>query len=97
MLVSGPVSDDNGQFLGVLAFGIDISPIYQMVQDATGLGQTGETLIAQNWGDREMRGWPRNRSKTARFKTSCTMSRTGLRPWISCARKANTPRFPGRT
>ena len=51
MMVSAPVSDDQGKFIGVLVFDLNMDNIYLMIQDATGLGRTGETLIAKNTGD----------------------------------------------
>ena len=51
MLVSGPVSDDAGKSLGVLAFEVKMDPIYELIQDTANLGKTGETLIAKNIGD----------------------------------------------
>lgn len=44
---SGPIYDLNNNFLGVIAFEIDASKLYQLAQDTSGLGKTGETLIGR--------------------------------------------------
>jgi PAS domain S-box-containing protein len=51
MLVMAPVTDLNGSFTGIIAFEVDMSDLYKLVQEATGLGQTGETLIGKKIGN----------------------------------------------
>ncbi len=43
--ISTPIVDENGEVAGVLAFQMPIEKINEMMQDKTGLGQTGQTLI----------------------------------------------------
>jgi PAS domain S-box-containing protein len=52
MVVSSPVSDFNDVFSGVIAFEVDMTPVYKLIQDTTGLGRTGETLIGKKIGER---------------------------------------------
>ncbi|MGE5197199.1 MAG: PAS domain S-box protein [Deltaproteobacteria bacterium] len=52
MLITGPALDFNGNFIGVIAAEVDMSPIYKIIQDATGLGNTGETLIGRKIGNK---------------------------------------------
>ena len=47
MFFLAPIRTDEGQFVGVAAFETDMAPIYKLIQNATGLGKTGETLIAK--------------------------------------------------
>jgi PAS domain S-box-containing protein len=47
MLVTAPAADLNGNVAGVIAFEVDMTSIYELIQDVTGLGTTGETLIAE--------------------------------------------------
>jgi PAS domain S-box-containing protein len=47
MLVTAPAADLNGNIAGVIAFEVDMTSIYELIQDVTGLGATGETLIAE--------------------------------------------------
>ncbi|MDT8375460.1 MAG: response regulator [Mariprofundaceae bacterium] len=51
ILITAPVHDLGGAFIGILAFEIDMQLIYRLIRDTTGLGETGETLIARNMGD----------------------------------------------
>ncbi len=51
LLVSAPVFDFEKQFVGVVVFEINMDPIYKFIQDTTGLGQTGETLVVRKERD----------------------------------------------
>jgi hypothetical protein len=46
MLVTAPAHNFDGTFIGVIALEIDMAPVYGLIQDTTGLGETGETLIS---------------------------------------------------
>ncbi len=45
MLVSGPVKDANGTVLAVLVFELDANDLFKLVQNHSGLGDTGEVLL----------------------------------------------------
>lgn len=47
VVISAPVYDFDNKFIGVIAFEIDMAPIYKFIQDTTGLGATGETLLVR--------------------------------------------------
>lgn len=47
MLISAPIIDFNGTFVGVIVFEVDMLPIYNILQDTVGLGNTGETYIGK--------------------------------------------------
>ncbi len=49
--IAAPVHNFDGRFVGVLALEIDMAPIFKLVQNLTGMGETGETLIAREEGD----------------------------------------------
>jgi len=51
MLLTAPATDFNGDFIGVIAFEVDMTPVYKLIQDTTGLGKTGEVLIGKKTGD----------------------------------------------
>jgi signal transduction histidine kinase len=51
MLLTAPAFDFNGDFIGVIAFEVDMTPIYNLIQDTTGLGNTGEVLVARKIGN----------------------------------------------
>lgn len=47
LLAAGPVTDFSGAFVGLVVFEIDAQELFALIQDTTGLGETGETQIAQ--------------------------------------------------
>jgi len=49
MLLAGPLYDADEELAGVIILEIDMDPIYTFIQDTTGLGKTGETLIARRF------------------------------------------------
>jgi PAS domain S-box-containing protein len=51
MLLAAPATDFNDAFIGVIAFEIDMTPVYKLIQDTTGLGNTGEVLIGKKAGN----------------------------------------------
>ena len=50
IMASAPVRDARGAFAGVIAFEMDMTPVYKLFQDTTGLGRTGEELIVRREG-----------------------------------------------
>ncbi|MBW2428933.1 MAG: PAS domain S-box protein [Deltaproteobacteria bacterium] len=54
MFFSAPIHSDDGQFVGAAVFETDMAPIYELIQNTTGLGETGETLIAQKAGNQAL-------------------------------------------
>ncbi len=51
MLVTAPSYDFDGRLAGVIALEIKMAPVYRLIQDTTGLGKTGETLIGKKTGN----------------------------------------------
>lgn len=51
MAVATPVYDFENNFIGEVVFSVDMEPLYTLTQDVTGLGETGETLLAKKIGD----------------------------------------------
>ena len=51
MLVTAPAVDFDGEFIGVIVFEVDMNIIYRMIQDVTGLGDTGEVLVGKKKGN----------------------------------------------
>jgi len=51
MFFLAPIRSDEGQFVGLAAFETDMAPVYELIQNTTGLGETGETLIAKKAGN----------------------------------------------
>ena len=51
MFFVATIRSDGGQLVGFAAFETDMAPIYELIQNTTGLGETGETLIAKKDGN----------------------------------------------
>jgi PAS domain S-box-containing protein len=51
MLLTAPAFDFNGAFIGVIAFEVDMTPAYRLIQDTIGLGETGEVLLGKKTGN----------------------------------------------
>ncbi len=51
ILLTAPAADFNGAFIGVIAFEVDMTPVHKLIQDATGLGKTGEVLVGKKSGN----------------------------------------------
>jgi len=51
ILITAPVCDFNETIIGIIALEVDMGPVYKLIQDTTGLGKTGETLVASNNGN----------------------------------------------
>ena len=51
MIGIAPIRDVRGAFVGAVALEIDMVPIFKFIQDTTGLGKTGEALIARKEGN----------------------------------------------
>ncbi|HEX7510291.1 MAG TPA: histidine kinase dimerization/phospho-acceptor domain-containing protein, partial [Chitinivibrionales bacterium] len=51
MLISAPATDFNGAFKGVIVFEVDMTPVYKLIQDVTGLGASGEVLVGMKIGN----------------------------------------------
>jgi PAS domain S-box-containing protein len=49
--ITAPVHNLDGTFVGVVALEVDVASIFNLVQDSTGMGETGETLIARKEDD----------------------------------------------
>lgn len=51
MLLTASVLDLQGKFAGIIAFDVNLGPIYRLLQERTGLGESGETFIAKRRGE----------------------------------------------
>lgn len=51
MFARAPIYSFADRYAGAAVFEIDMAPVYRLIQDTTGLGATGETLIAKKMGD----------------------------------------------
>jgi PAS domain S-box-containing protein len=49
--ITAPIQNVDGKFVGVIVLEVDVASIFNLVQDSTGMGETGETLIARKEDD----------------------------------------------
>jgi signal transduction histidine kinase len=54
-LLVGAVTDSRNRVIGSLALSVDMQFVYEFLQDMTGLGKTGETLLVQKISDNRIR------------------------------------------
>lgn len=78
--ITGPVHDLNANFLGVVAFEVDMKDIFGFIQDTTGLGETGETLLGKNFSDKALFLNPLRHDKSA-----------ALNRWVTYEQKSAFP------
>jgi len=48
MVVAAPIKDNDGRLLGVLAGHANLAPLNEIMQERSGLGETGETYLVNN-------------------------------------------------
>ncbi len=73
MLVTAPAFDFDDAFIGVIAFEIDMSSLYKLIQDVTGLGDTGEVLLGKKIGNEVVYLNPLRHDPEAALKKSISM------------------------
>ena len=47
LYITAPIQNIDGKFVGVIALEIGLTSIFTLIQDSTGMGETGETLIVK--------------------------------------------------
>jgi PAS domain S-box-containing protein len=73
MLITAPAFDLNDAVIGVIVFEMDMAPLYEIIQDTTSLGKTGEILIGKKFSTNEIRYLnPLRHDPGAAFKKSVT-------------------------
>ncbi len=65
MLLTVPLHETSGEWIGLIVFEMNMAPIYDFIQDRSGLGQSGETFIAKKEGDSARFLNPLRHNKTA--------------------------------
>ena len=76
MLITAPVLDSDGAFIGVIAYEMDMRSIYRIIQDVTGLGDTGEVLLGKKKGNEVLYLNPLRHDPTAVLNKSLSMGGT---------------------
>ncbi|MCS6821268.1 MAG: PAS domain S-box protein [Microscillaceae bacterium] len=73
MLASAPILDAKEQVKGVMIYEIDMNYVYALVSDTTGLGSTGEIILAKASGNKVIYLNPLRYDKKAALKRSVFM------------------------
>jgi PAS domain S-box-containing protein len=68
LMASAPMTDDNGNNIGLVVCQINMAPVYAMIQDTTGLGATGETIIGKLYDNKVIFQNPLRHDKNAALK-----------------------------
>ncbi len=89
MLITAPALDFDGKFIGVIAIELDMEPIYKFMQDTTGLGETGETLIAKSIKDGALFLNILRYDKDAALKRKAVFGRGDSLPILNAVRNKN--------
>ena len=78
--IAAPVQNFDGKFVGVLVLEVDMAPIFQLVQSLTGMGETGETLIARKEDDAALFLNPLRYDPDAAFKRKAVFGQSQAIP-----------------
>jgi PAS domain S-box-containing protein len=89
MIAIAPVRDLQGAYAGSVALEIDMVPIFRFIQDATGLGTTGEALIARKEGNATLFLSPLQHDPNAALKRAVSLQEKIAVPAIKAARGEN--------
>ena len=89
MIGIAPVRDVQGAFVGAVALEIDMVPIFKFIQDTTGLGTTGEALIARKEGNQILFLSPLEHDPTPALKKVVSLQEKIAVPAIKAAQGEN--------
>jgi diguanylate cyclase (GGDEF)-like protein len=84
IIASAPLHDLGNMLIGVIVFEISADPFFSMLQDTTGMGNTGETLIGKRINDSVMFLNPLRHDPDAALKVVKT-SRSSALPLVRAA------------
>ena len=62
-----------GQLVGVIVLRLEARDIYEIVNDYTGLGETGETMVARNWNNQVLFVAPLRHAPDAAFRRTVAL------------------------
>ena len=89
MIGIAPIRDLQGAFVGAVALEIDMAPIFKFIQDTTGLGTTGEALIARKEGNETLFLSPLQHDPNAALKKAVSLQEKIAVPAIKAAQGEN--------
>jgi PAS domain S-box-containing protein len=89
MIGIAPVQNLQGAFIGAVALEIDMVPIFKFIQDTTGLGTSGEVLIARKEGNAILFLSPLQHDPNAALKKAVSLQEKIAVPAIKAAQGEN--------
>ena len=72
MFITAPIYNFNQTLIGVISCEVDSAPLYELIQDTTGMGKTGETLIGKQMGNKALFLSPLRHDPEAALKRTVT-------------------------
>ena len=78
--ITAPVNNIDENFVGVIAFEVDMAPIFKIVQDSTGMGESGETLIVKKEDDAALLLAPLRHDPDAALKRKVVLGKSRAIP-----------------
>lgn len=88
MLGAAPLSDGRGKLIGTVVITFDMAPFFADIQDVTGLGATGETLLGRQEGDKIVFQNPLRHDPTAALQRTVALGNVRAQP-VQRAAKEN--------
>lgn len=73
-VIATPIRDESSLVIGVLAARLNLEPFYRLINDYTGLGMSGETLVAKTIESKVMFMAPTRHDNQAAFRRSIAMN-----------------------
>jgi HAMP domain-containing protein len=86
MVVATPIRGGDGETIGVLAARLNLGRFFRLIGDATGLGDTGETVVAKRVDDRVLFMAPTRHDPDAAFQRSVALGAAIARSLQEAAR-----------
>lgn len=80
LLLAAPILSDDSNLLGVIVFEMNMEPIYDIIRIKTGLGRTGEVIIAKKSGNEVLYLGPLKYDADAALKKRIKLGAAGAIP-----------------
>jgi PAS domain S-box-containing protein len=91
MMVAAPIKDENDNLAAILIGKLDMAPLYALLKDTTGLGNTGETIVGKLYeaSRKVVFQNPTRHSPNAALRKEVIIGESSMRPLQESVKKAN--------
>jgi HAMP domain-containing protein len=86
MMIAAPIRDEKLETIGVVAARLNLRRFFQLINDTTGLGDTGETVVAKKIGDQIVLMAPTRNDSAAALKRKISVGSDQARALQDAAR-----------